>query len=353
MNDLLTIAENRFDSMDNSDDQKEDVGNEEDKNIEQNQENDNDKSDEGKDLEKGEEDESSEEGKEGDDSREEEKDDESDESGDDKKSGEKSEETQSLSNEQLLAELEKRGLKVVDAKDDKTDKADQLFDVKKPSELPDKVWDRMDNVQRYIYDELPYIKAIDKDGNVTEVKTPDQLPDDFEFINPRAQAQFTADVTAQSERAERMQANINEWQKQQKTSQENQKQAQRDIDDVEALQKEGVIPKITAKPGTAEFDKDPGVIRANEILALRNQYNAKGEQVSAYTAGLAYKALHPELYKESEPPKGDKERREVSSKVSGGGRGDKKQADDKNSRPRFPIGTSAQDIADYFEKDLD
>ena len=67
------------------------------------------------------------------------------------------------------------------------------------------------------------------------------------------------------------------------------------------LQKDGIVPKFTTKPGTPEFDNDEGVKVANEIFKLRDEINSGGENISVYRAGQIYKGMHPELYQKKQP----------------------------------------------------
>lgn len=267
-----------------------------------------------------------------------------------KDDGQKSPETPELTDEQLLEELKKRGLDKSD--DDAEKKSEQPQEIARPDELPDNVWKDMNPVQRTIYNELPYVNVKSKDGEVLSVKTPEQLPDDFEFASARAEAQFNTDMSAQSYKAEKMyekiQGQLTERQQQNATQEE----SRRVVADVDKLQSDGIVPKITAKQGTPEFDKDPGVIRANEILNYWNGLRKAGENISVYTAGKLYKAEHPELYQPKQPNKGDQERKQVSRNIAGGGRGDKSAANN-NKRPVFRPGTSASDIVDYYDAQLD
>lgn len=263
-----------------------------------------------------------------------------------------------LTDDELIAELEKRGLKVA-KKDEEKQEQPKAPEFRKPEELPAQVWDQMKPVQRYIYTGLPYITITGVQGEgddakqvELQVKTPDQIPDDFNFANKRAEKIADDAFLEQNKRADQMYAKI------QQTSQQTQEQAARQqeneqiISGVETLQNDGVIPKITAEPGTPEFDKDPGVIRANEILAYRQKLIEAGEQVSIVSAGKMFKADHPELYVAKPAPKGDAERAKASKRIAGGGRGTPASAK-KNDRPAFPPGTSASDIADFYSQDLD
>ena len=265
------------------------------------------------------------------------------------KDGAKDPETPELTDEQLLAEIEKRGL--AKKEDDKKSDDDKPTEVKRPEELPEKVWETMNPVQRVIYDQLPYVNIQGKDGEVIQVKTPEQLPNDFEFANARAEAQFNTDMSAQSYKAEKMYERIQtETQNHQQVT-ATQAEAHRVVADVDKLQAEGVVPKFAAKQGTPEFDADPGVVRANEILAYREELRAKGDDVSVYMAGKLFKAEHPELYAPKQA-KGDVERKQISRNIAGGGRGDQSQANT-NKRPIFRPGTTASDIVDYYDGQLD
>ena len=268
-----------------------------------------------------------------------------------KDGGQESPETPELTDEQLLEELKKRGLDK--PKEDEPKKPETPQEIARPDELPDRVWNDMNPVQRTIYNELPYVKVQGKDGNVLEVKTPEQLPADFEFANARAEAQFNTDMSAQSYRAEKMYESIQTEVQQRRQASASQAESQRVVADVDKLQKDGIVPKIAAKSGTPEFDKDPGVVRANEILAYWQELRKSGENISVYTAGKLYKAEHPELYTPPKQNSADEERKQVSRNIAGGGRGDQSQANSNNKRPVFRPGTSASDIVDYYDGQLD
>lgn len=263
-----------------------------------------------------------------------------------------------LTDDELMAQLEKRGLKVV-KKDEEQERKQTAPEFKRPEELPDRVWDQMKPVQRYIYTELPYITIVGTQGEgedakqvELQVKTPDQIPEDFNFASKRAEKIADDAFLEQNKRADQMYGKIQQTATQSQEQARMQQENQMIISGVEKLQEVGVIPKITAKPGTPEFDKDPGVLRANEIIAYREDLIKAGENVSMVSAGKMFKADHPELYAPKPAPKGDAERARASKIVSGGGRGTPASAK-KNDRPAFPPGTSASDIADFYSQDLD
>lgn len=263
-----------------------------------------------------------------------------------------------LSDDELIAELEKRGLKV--AKKDEEDPAEKKQEpvkFERPEELPEQVWTGMKPVQQYIYRELPYVTLEGKDGNTLRVKTPEQIPDDFEFASKRAEKIADDAFIEQNRKADTMYKQIQQTSAQQQEQTQRQQETDMIIKGVEQLQTDGVVPKITAEPGTPEFDKDPGVIRANEILAYRAKLLAAGENVSVVSAGKMFKADHPELYvTKPTTSKGDAERKAKSKNIAGGGRGTQQQAkqeQNKQDRSKYPVGMSITDIADIAGRDLE
>ena len=346
MDDINTLAENKLDAMELEDQQNANNGNEEDVNKGKGEENELPEGDEAK-GENGEEesqDESEDENKDG-----EQQEEDGDGSGDEEEQEEKE-----LSDDDLIKLAKERGLDLAKKEDDKP-KDEPKPEVKRPKELDEDTWGEMNEVQRTIYSELPYITVAGKDseGNAVNlrIKTPEQLPEDFEFVNKRAEASFISDVTAQSKRAEEAYAKLSGMSEQQKQAQAQQEESQKVVADVERLQKDKILPKIVAKPGTPEFDNDPSVKLVNEILNYWDNMRKNGEAVSVYTAGKLFRSENPDKFKDTTKSKGDDERKNVSGKVKGGGRGVK--TDNKEERPKFAPGTSASDIADYYASDLD
>lgn len=263
-----------------------------------------------------------------------------------------------LTDDELIAELEKRGLKV--AKKDEEEKPQPKEPVfNKPTELDDNIWNDMKPVQKYIYSELPYvtIRGVQGEGDDAKsvelrIKTPGQIPEDFKFANVRDQKIADDAFLEQNKQADAMYAKIQQTSKQAQEKTAREADTKAIIEGVEQLQTDGIVPKITATPGTPEFDKDPGVIRANLILDYRQKLLAKGENISVVSAGKMFKADNPELYVAAPKPKGDAERAKASKKIAGGGRGTPASSK-KNDRVPFPPGTSASDIADFYSQDLD
>lgn len=273
----------------------------------------------------------------------------------DEDDGEESKKAQDFTDEELLAELEKRGKKPEEKKPEKTEEPKAI---PRPTELPEQLWSDMKPWQQFVYQQLPYLEARAKDGSVLRIKTDEQVPDDFDWISERAKNQFyNKDIPAQSIRAEKLGDNIQNQARQQQRQQEQQQEANMVVKGINELSKQGIVPQITAEPGTPEFDKDPGVVRANQILQLRQQHLNKGELISVETAGQLFKAQNPKLYETApKKPTADRERKEASRKIGGkSGRGtstDAKKGTQEKGR-RFPVGTSASDIADYYADQLD
>jgi hypothetical protein len=271
--------------------------------------------------------------------------------------GKKGKQASELTDDELLAELEKRGKKpeTPEKKDDKQEEAKPL---PRPAEVPEDVWGGMNEFQRTVYDKLPYIEIRNEEGKSLRIKHNSQIPADFKWISEEAKNQFYAvDLPAQSVLAERIAGQLQGQTQQQQQEAQARAEADAVVKGIDALINQGIVPKITAQPGTAEFNNDPGVQRANEILTLRRQYLSRGEFITIETAGRIFKAEHPELY-QPKPTKSpaDAERKKASRNISGGGgRGTasdaKKGGSDKAKV--WPIGTTAEDIADAYADQLD
>lgn len=272
-----------------------------------------------------------------------------------------------MSDEDFQKELERRGLKAVDNKEQPQQPQqpqEPPFWDKRPKEVSEDAWDRMDAERRFIYHNLPYISVRDKDGNVHRVKTPEQLPDGFEAADDRERSRFNSEIQVQTQRAEEIRREIKKNRDEYEQRQVSQKESQEIVEGVEALIKQGIVPEIKAKLGTAEFDSDAGVARANEIINLQRQLAQQGEKVSVVTAGFLFKAIHPELYA-GEPsnakPKtssaADKERKQISRNVAGkSSRGTQSKVNNATSRPSGRYagqGLSSQQLAEMFADEFD
>ena len=224
---------------------------------------------------------------------------------------------------------------------------------KKPKEVDKDTWENMPTINKVIYNQLPYITAIGKDGNTIKVKTPQQLPDDFEFASKKAELQFQSDVQEQTVRAERANNHIQQSISNMKMEQQKTATARMIVSEVEALQKSGDLPTPKAKPNTKAFDEDEAVILTNKVLGYYEQRRANGDRMSIKDALILYKAMNPEEFKKKTEVKGDAERKKVSKKISGVN----KSADTSTTKPNktkyFKPGMDVQDILDRALEEMD
>lgn len=276
---------------------------------------------------------------------------------DEKESRESEEEpkAQGLSDEEFLKELERRGLKVAENKKEEPKKDDkpQPWE-ERPDEIDEKLWNKSSPEEKFIYNSLDYITVKGKDGEELSIKLPTQLPDDFEFANKKAEAQFYSAMSAQSSKAEKLMNKITSDREQTTKAEKEKAELDAIIADVDRLQDDGIVPKIKAKPGTEEFNNDPSVQLVNKILDFRDEYNRKhkGENISSYTAGLIYKAKNPKEFETEDDKRRssqDKSREKTASRVA--------NKTTSANRPEynhkaFGKNVSLTDIADYYADQL-
>lgn len=242
------------------------------------------------------------------------------------------------------------------AEDDARRRADAINSIPKPKELDADTWSAMPPMNKVIYSRLPYITAHGKDGDV-KIKTPEQLPDDFEFANDKARAQYTNDIQAQENMAQQMANYIQGQTRQQQASVQQREQARAIIAEVNELQKTGDLPTPKAQPNTPEFDTDPAVKIINNVLNYQAQRAQQGVRLSVRDAYLLCRAEHPDVFKKPETKaKGDDERKAVAKKVSGNNKSTNKSAAEEsagNKRKYYRPGMSTQDVLDRALQDLD
>ena len=272
-------------------------------------------------------------------------------------SGESEEEpkAQGLSDEEFLKELERRGLKVAEDKKEEPKKDDkpQPWE-ERPDEIDEKLWNKSSAEEKFIYNSLDYITVKGKDGEELSIKLPTQLPDDFEFANKKAEAQFYSAMSAQSSKAEKLMNKITSDREQTTKAEKEKAELDAIIADVDRLQDDGIVPKIKAKPGTEEFNNDPSVQLVNKILDFRDEYNRKhkGENISSYTAGLIYKAKNPKEFETEDDKRRssqDKSREKTASRVAN--KTTSANRPEYNTKA-FGKNASLTDIADYFADQL-
>ena len=288
------------------------------------------------------------------------------ESDDKKETKKKSDE---MTDEEFEELAKKRGYsknKTDDNADDEKKKAeeeakrrmDAINAIPKPKELDADTWGAMPPMNKIIYSRLPFITVRGKDGDV-KIKTPEQLPDDFEFASDKARAQYTNDIQAQENMAQQMANAIQGQARQQQVSAQQREQARAIIREVTDLQKTGDLPTPKSEPNTPEFNTAPAVAVINKVLNYQAQRAAQGVKLSVHDALVLYRAEHPNDFKKPEnntKAKGDEERKNVAKKVAGNNKSTNKTAAEEsgdNKRKYYRPGMSTQDVLDRVLQDLD
>lgn len=242
------------------------------------------------------------------------------------------------------------------AEDDVKRRVEAINNIPKPKELDADTWSAMPPMNKVIYSRLPYVTAHGKDGDV-KIKAPNQLPDDFEFANDKARAQYTNDIQAQENMAQQMANYIQMQARQQRESVQQREQARSIIAEVNELQKSGDLPIPKAKPNTPEFETDPDVAVINKVLNYQALRAKQGVNLSVRDAYLLCRAEHPNDFKKPETKaKGDDERKTIAKKVAGNNKSTNKSAAEEsagNKRKYYRPGMSTQDVLDRALQDLD
>jgi hypothetical protein len=221
-----------------------------------------------------------------------------------------------------------------------------------PKEIEQETWDELPAQNKIIYNALPYITAEGKDGEVLRVKTPDQLPEDFEFANKKAEMKFQNDLQAQEMKATRMSEALNARAQRAQAEYEQRQEAVSVINQIEALQKAGELPTPKAKQGTPEFDNDEAVKLINKVLNYRSSRMAEGLNLPIKDALMLYKSQHPDEFVKKEA-KGDVERQNIAKKISGGGKASGTPVNSKEKPHYYRPGMSTEDVIDRIMDDWD
>lgn len=128
---------------------------------------------------------------------------------------------------------------------------------------------------KYILEGLQPITVIGQSNGKTvtlQVKTGDELPDDFEFNNYKSQVLFNQALAGQAVAARKLADDFLAQQQQQESLRYTQ-QERRDIaQDIAKLQREGELPTFT--PGVA-VDEDKRAEEAREVLKFYEEENRK------------------------------------------------------------------------------
>ena len=191
-------------------------------------------------------------------------------------------------------------------------------------------------------------------NGVVQVKTPDQLPDGFEFKDQKAMMKFQNDLQAQENRATEMKNALDARMARQQRAEADRAEAQSVIGEIDRLQKSGDLPSPKAKYGDKSFDDDPAVLLINKVLNYRAMRASEGTNLSVKDSLMLYKAEHPEEFVKKEA-KGDVERRNVAKKVAGNSKATSSavNGDDGNKPQYYKTGMSTEDVLDAVLSDMD
>lgn len=223
----------------------------------------------------------------------------------------------------------------------------------RPKEIAEEVWDELPNENKIIYNALPYLVAEGKNG-VVQVKTPEQLPDDFEFKSEKAMMKFQNDLQAQENRATQLKNALDARAEREQRLNSERAEARKVISEIEGLQKSGALPTPKATYGKDGFDNDPAVVLINKVLNYRAKRAEEGSLLSVKDSLLIYKAEHPEEFVKKEA-KGDIERRNIAKKVAGNSKATSSavNGDDSNKPRYYKAGMSTEDVLDAVLNDMD
>ena len=216
--------------------------------------------------------------------------------------------------------------------------------------------------EKFIYDNLPSIQVrgtVDGKEKTLTIKLPSELPDDFEFASRREELNYLQAVTSQELNARTLDQQYKNQQAQEAQARFDQLEAQDIANDVEFLQKQGILPEFKYKPNNPKFNDDPAVKEANEIHALYeklnneyfNRYKDSGRmyRVSYKDAAYQYYANKPKPLEEKPktPVKSTEQlqREKVASRVSA------PQGADTHTRSRtLPPGTSIDRVYQMYKQ---
>lgn len=284
-----------------------------------------------------------------------EKEDEEGESETEEKAGE--DEKKELSDEEFEELAKKRGYAKAKTEEETKAETDRQSQMEKllarPKEIDEEVWNELPEENKVIYNALPYLVAEGKKG-VVQVKTPDQLPDGFEFKDQKAMMKFQNDLQAQENRATQFKQAIEARAEREQRASADRAEAQKVISEIDGLQKSGELPSPKAKYGSKEFDNDPAVTLINKVLNYRAVRAQGGTNLSVRDSLMLYKAEHPEEFVKKEA-KGDVERSKIAKRVAGNSKSTSSavNGDDENKPRYYKSGMSTEDVLDAVLNDMD
>lgn len=209
-------------------------------------------------------------------------------------------------------------------------------------------------VAKYILENLPSIQVLGHTANgkdkVFNVKRAEELPDTFEFASRRDEILFNSAIASQELNARELLTKYQQQEQQNKYQEYLNKEALEVQQDIDELQKEGLLEKFKYKSDDPKFNEDPAVKEANAIYDLFKKTNdayikaGKTYRVSYRDAADKYYAAQARAKKPEATP-AQKERTEVASKVSA-----PQGADPSKQRLRMPPGSRMKDIMKLYNQ---
>lgn len=183
----------------------------------------------------------------------------------------------------------------------------------------------------YAYENLDSIKVQGKEGRsgevkTFEVKTADDLPDNFIFASAKEQAQFNQSLQQNMSAAQGLINEANQYNDTRRTNLEKQELAVAQKGEIDKLQADGRLPKFGLKPTDANFMEDPGAKRAQEVLnhmkEINGEYEKAGSSQRITSVALALDLLEAKEIRDKNTQRAggiNNARNKINNSVSGGG----------------------------------
>jgi hypothetical protein len=203
------------------------------------------------------------------------------------------------------------------------------------------------SIQEYIIERLPTLTVKGKDGKTYNIKVAEELPEDFEFENKRAEMLFTQQLVDQNQEIHKLATEFNNKQAEAQANATRLSDARAVSNELTELQDEGLLPKFKEKVSSTKLQKDPAYLEAQEVFKkmqdMNKNYAKKG---LPYRVGLRDALREIQLNKLTEKDqtrktKATEERKKVASKLAGGG-----STKEANVKPRVQRGETISDILD-------
>lgn len=149
----------------------------------------------------------------------------------------------------------------------------------------------------YAYENMPLIKVTGKEGikgelKTYEVKTAEDLPDDFRFANAKEQAKFSAALQQNMNVARDYMKEAQDYNQNRMAQNEQRTILAAQKSEIEALQESGRLPKFTLKPTDQGFMETAEAQRVQAVLSymkeLNDGYASKGinQRINSVEVGL-------------------------------------------------------------------